>query len=307
VQSVTQLPDFASGASLAREMWRNRFGLEVDGVVAVDPVTLSYLLAATGPVTLPTGDVLSQDTAVPLLLNEVYQRYARPPDQDAFFAAATAAVFGALSSGGADPAALIEGLVRAGDEHRLYLWSADAAAQAVLDGTTLQGPLPVTDAETTRFGVYLNDSTGSKMDYYMSSGASVGWCAPDEAELVVTLRSDAPADAASLPPYITGGAAYGIPEGETATLAYLYLPPGAEVIAATATGSGDAPTTGFGGGFDGDRRVLTWSTRLAPGQDATATVRVRVPQTPEIATFLTPGVRPALTTSVAAECAGTGQ
>lgn len=310
VQSVTQLADFTVGASLAREIWRNRYGTEVDGVIAVDPVTLSYLLAATGPVTLPTGDVLSADTAVPLLLNEVYQRYERPRDQDAFFAAATAAVFGTLSSGQIDPAKLVEALVRAGDEHRLYLWSADAGTQAVLDGTTLQGTLPVTDAETTRFGVYLNDGTGSKMDFYMTAGTSVGWCTTPtgdtEAELSVILRSDAPADAASLPAYITGNSAFGVPAGQTATLAYLYLPPGAEVVSASATGTGADPTTGFGGGYDGDRRVLTWSTRLLPGEAATATVRVSVPRTPQLEAFLTPGVRPTIPAPLAAECSPTG-
>ncbi|MFJ6651225.1 DUF4012 domain-containing protein [Microbacterium sp. NPDC091313] len=310
VQSVTQLADFTSGAPLAREIWRNKYGVDVDGVFAVDPVTLSYLLAATGPVTLPTGDVLSEETAVPLLLNEVYQRYERPKDQDAFFAAATAAVFGTLSSGSVDPAKLVEALVRAGDEHRLYVWNADAATQSVLDGTTLQGTLPVTDAETTRFGVYLNDGTGSKMDYYMSAGASVGWCSTEtgavEAQLSVRLRSDAPADAASLPAYITGNGAFGVPEGETATLAYLYLPPGAEVVSASATGTGADPTTGFGGGYDGDRRVLTWSTRLLPGEEATATVRVSVPRTPQLETFLTPGVRPEITAPLTADCGGAG-
>jgi hypothetical protein len=308
VQNVTQVPDFTVGATLAREMWKREFGSEVSGVIAVDPVTLSYLLEATGPVTLPTGDVLSAETAVPLLLNEVYQRYERPADQDDFFAAATAAVFGTLSSGAADPAKLIEALARAGDERRLYLWSADAADQAVLDGTSLQGRLPVSDAEATRFGVYFNDGTGSKMDYYMNVAAATGWCTDTEgtaeAELTVRLRSDAPADAANLPDYITGGGSFGTPPGLIDTVAYLYLPEGAEVITAGATPTVAQPEPGFGGGIHEGRRVLSWGTTLQPGEETTATVRVRMPATtPVLEALVTPTIGPIEPAELGAGCA----
>lgn len=296
VQNVTQVPDFTVGAPLAREMWKREFGTEVSGVVAVDPVALSYLLEATGPVTLPTGDVLSAETAVPLLLNEVYQRYERPVDQDAFFAAATAAVFGTLSSGAVDPAKLIAALGKAGQDRRLYLWNADPAEQAILDGTSLQGRLPHTDAKSTQFGVYLNDGTGSKMDYYMNVATAVGWCTDTEgspdAVLTVRLRSDAPADAASLPDYITGGGAFGTPPGATESVAYLYLPAGSEIV--TAEGASPVPgeTVGFGGGVHDGRRVLSWATYLRPGEEATASIRVRTPHTPSLDVVTTPTAHP---------------
>ncbi|MGP2481120.1 DUF4012 domain-containing protein, partial [Listeria monocytogenes] len=88
IQDVTQVPDFAVGAPLAREMWRRQTGTAVDGVIAVDAVALSSLLEATGPVTLPTGDVLTSADAVPLLLDEVYRRYPDPKSHDVFFQSA---------------------------------------------------------------------------------------------------------------------------------------------------------------------------------------------------------------------------
>jgi fructose-specific component phosphotransferase system IIB-like protein len=307
IQNTTQVPDFTVGAPIAREMWARQFGTQVDGVIAVDPVSLSYLLEATGPVSLPTGDELSAETAVSLLLNDVYLRYEDPREQDAFFAAATAAVFERLSAGDADPATLVDALTRAGSERRLVLWSADPAEQAVLDGTTLQGTLPVTDADTTRFGVFFNDGTGSKMDYYMTAGTSVGWCRDTEgaaeAELSVLLRSDAPADAASLPRYITGGGNFGVAAGTVETVTYLYLPPGAEVIDSGVEG-GDA--TGFGGGMHDGHRVLTWTTRLLPGAEATASVRVRVPATAGVEAIVTPTAQPLVPAALAPACAPAG-
>ena len=114
IQDVNLTPNFPLSGKLAREMWRQKFGVETDGVLSIDPVALGYLLKATGPITLPTGDVLSSDNAVKLLLGDVYARYTRPADQDAFFAGAAASVFSAVSSGKADPKALIEALAKAG-------------------------------------------------------------------------------------------------------------------------------------------------------------------------------------------------
>ncbi|KJL40815.1 DUF4012 domain-containing protein [Microbacterium trichothecenolyticum] len=304
IQNATQIPDFTVSAPIAREMWAREFGTSVDGVLTIDPVTLSYLLTATGPVNLPTGDVLTADNAVDLLLNEVYLRYARPADQDAFFAAASAAVFTALVDGESDPTTLIGALARAGGERRLLIWNAHEDEQALLDGTTLQGRLPVTDATTTRFGVYVNDGTGSKMDYYTELTAGVGWCTgPDSdslAELTVTLRNNAPADAASLPAYITGAENYGVPRGSARTVAYIYLPQGAELVA---SGVGDdADFAGFGGGMHAGRLVQMWTSELAPGEQSTATFVVRTPRTPALGTELSPTINAAETGAVASSC-----
>ncbi|WP_239453292.1 MULTISPECIES: DUF4012 domain-containing protein [Microbacterium] len=307
IQNVTQAPDFAVSAALAREMWaREHGGQQVDGVIALDPVALSYLLEATGPVTLPAGDVLTPESAVPLLLNDVYARFPRPADQDDFFAEAAAAVFARLSGGEVDPTALVAALTRAGDENRLLLWSGHENEQSLLADTTLAGGLPASDDETARFGVYVNDGTGSKMDYYQNLETTLGWsdCVLDtsgqatgDAVLTATIGNTAPADAAKLPAYITGGGGSGVPAGITRTVGYLYLPEGFELVEATMSDG-----SGFGGGIHDDRRVLSFSVDLIPGQTATATVTAR--PTGTAGATLEAVVTPTLTapTSVAAVC-----
>jgi len=287
IQNVTQVPDFTIGAPIAREMWRHLRGRDVDGVIAIDPVTLGYILAATGPVVLPTGDELTADNAVPLLLQQVYQRYADPAQQDEFFHGACAAVFAALAEGRADPRRLVEALSRAGSEGRLLLWNADADDQAALDGTTLQGTLPASDADQTSFGVYLDDGTGSKMDYYLHPSVDVAWCGPDRAALRVTLRNDAP-DPRTLSPYVTGGGEYGVPVGEVLTGVYVYLPIGARLEDRISTGTG-APA-GFAGGEEQGRQVVKWSVQLAPGQEAHLVVRVSTPSTTRLDAKVTPTI-----------------
>ena len=41
-------------------------GTKVDGVIAIDPVVLSYILGATGPVVMPDGETVTQDNVVEL-------------------------------------------------------------------------------------------------------------------------------------------------------------------------------------------------------------------------------------------------
>lgn len=303
IQNVTQVPDFAIGAPIAREMWLRSSGTAVDGVLALDPVALSYLLRATGPITLPTGDELTSDNAVSLLLDEVYRRYTDPTQQDEFFQSAAASVFQALADGRADPSALIDALGEAGEQRRLLLWNADADEQAVLDGTTLQGALPVTDDERTMFGVYLNDGTGSKMDYHLAVDVETAWCGADSASVRVALRNDAP-DPATLPAYVTGGGAFGVPVGEALTGVYVYLPEGAALADQLSTSDG-APA-GFAGGTDRGRQVVKWSVQLAPGQQAVLDLRVTTPMTPVLDALLTPTVNANETPRVGAGCAFAG-
>ncbi|MEV7693733.1 DUF4012 domain-containing protein [Microbacterium sp. NPDC089189] len=307
IQNATQVTSFPVAGQIAQEMWARQFGTRVDGVISLDPVALSYLLRATGPITLPTGDVLSSDNAVSLLLNEVYLRYERPADQDLFFEAAAASVFDALANGAASPGELVGALAGAGEQNRLLIWNADEADQAILDGTNLQGLLPQTDAEQTSFGVYVNDGTGSKMDYYTGLDTGVAWCTDDtgatDATLTVTLRSEAPADAATLPAYITGNGSFGVEPGITETIAYLYLPEGAELLSSRLTANEGG--AGFRESTDSGRTVLTWATKLAPGETATAQLRARTPMTDALAVRATP-VIPAMSGTVPAPCAEIG-
>jgi hypothetical protein len=309
IQNVTQVPDFAVTGALAREMWLRERGLDVDGVISLDPVALSYLLRATGPIVLPTGELLTAENAVQLLLNDVYVRYERPSDQDVFFASAAAAVFTALSTGNADPAALVGALGRAGDERRLLLWSSIPDDQSALQDTTLAGGIPKTTGAAGRFGVYFNDGTGSKMDYYVDADVNLAWgaCTVDARErasgpatLTVTITNTAPSDAAtSLPEYITGGGAFGVPAGVARTVGYLYLPEGYDLLDAEIS-----TNAGFGGGMHDGRQVLSFGLDLAPGEAGSVAVTVQAPEpaAPTLIAEVTPTIHADQSPTVVAQC-----
>jgi hypothetical protein len=294
IQNVTLTPQFPLSGPLAAEMWRQQFGVQVDGVMSVDPVVLSYLLRATGPITLPTGDVLTSEGAVQLLLSDVYARYPDPAMQDIFFATAAASVFDAVAGGGFDPAALLDALAQAGAEHRLLMWSAHETEQAELAKTTLAGGLPVSDADTARIGVYFNDATGSKMGTYLQTQIDTGVkvCRADglpQLDVQITLTNIAPADAAvSLPEYVTGGGVYGVTPGNIKFIANIYGVPGSANLGVTRDGVEFAHHATIDSGYP----VSAVTIELAPGESTTFTssflaetrdvTRIVIQKTPEV-------------------------
>lgn len=274
MQDVTLTPQFPLSAQLARELWRSRYGVTVDGVVSIDPVALSYLLSATGPIQLPTGDTLTSANAVKLLLSDAYAQYPSVVQKDAFFAQAAMAVFHKISSGEFDPRAMIAALSHAGSERRVLLWSADPDQEKILAATTLSGTLPTSIRTRPAFGVYLNDATGAKMDYYLDVHTAVGQavCRRDGRAtwtVKVTLTNTAPATASTtLPAYVTGGGAYGVAPGNVRTSVFVYAPPGS-LFAGSATSGAPAPVHSA---TDSGYTVGTFETELAPGQTSVVTL-----------------------------------
>jgi len=227
MQDVTLTPDFPETAEIISAFWDESFGTPVDGVISFDPVALSYLLDATGPVTLETGDELRADNAVPLLLNEAYLRYPLQQQQDAFFAAAAGSIFSALTGGGGDTRGIVNALVKATDEGRLMYVPNSESEREIIKGTRIEGKLPVDNTEKTMMGVYVNDVTGSKMDYYLDADirATADTCAAPVFTSSTTLTSTIGfADARSLPKSI-GGPNY--TRGDMGTDLVLYGPVGA--------------------------------------------------------------------------------
>lgn len=273
IQDVTLTPNFDLSARIAQQMWSERYGTRVDGVISIDPVSLSYLLDATGPVRTVTGDQLSKENVISLLLNEVYIRYPLPAQQDAFFAASAKAVFDKVSGGDVDPTKLIAGLAKAGDERRILVWNDRADERAILAGTSLAGELVGEMDDSPRIGMFLNDSTGSKMDYYLDVNTSVGavTCRKDgrrNIAIQVTITNTAPADAGtSLPAYITGDGTYGVTPGNIRTLLTAYGSP--EMINLGV--SRDGASLEAHSASDSGRPVSQISAELAPGESATYT------------------------------------
>lgn len=277
MQDVNLTPDFPTTASTAQAMWERRTGQRVDGLISIDPVVLSYILDASGPVTIPSelgsranGGLpteLSENNVVRTLLSDVYSEIEEPQFQDAYFAGVAQEIFLALSSGEGDAKGMVDGLIRGAKEGRVLVWANRHDEQSVISKYSLSGSVTGPSVLPSQFGVYFNDGTGAKMDYYMKRTVQlVKECARDGYEQTtvrVTSTNTAPADAAtSLPAYVTGAGIFGVPAGSVQTNIVAYGP----VQANVETAKVDGQKTSFAPYLHSNRPVGVLAIRLAPGE-----------------------------------------
>lgn len=299
LMDVNLTPDFARTAKLALAMAEPVYGRTFDGVFAIDPYVLERVLGATGPVSVSPEIALTETNVIQLLLSDVYRDIADPRAQDAFFAAATDAVFRAVTSDGVDPRALLAALGDGAAQGRILLWSDDDTEQALLVEAGLTGSLAAPGDDFV--GVYLNDATGAKMDIYLDSTAEVT-CAPAATgathRAVVALTSSAPVDSATrLSAYVTGNGIFGVRAGDIRTQVVVVLPQGASVLSAS---RGDDKLATIGRDDDG-RSVVAIFAQVAPGESVTVTVDFVARGVDEVRA--TPGVSVAHPERGYAECA----
>ncbi|WP_415803504.1 DUF4012 domain-containing protein, partial [Isoptericola cucumis] len=286
VQDVTATPDFPTSARLAAEMWARAQGEQVDGVLATDPVALSYLLAQAGPVEVPlsgpVAEALGRDTvevtaenAVDVLLRRVYD-VLDPQTADLFFADVASAVLARATADDVSPAALLVGMQHAAVEHRVRLWSPHEPEQERLTGTVLAGAFDRAPRAADAVGVFLTDHVSGKMSAYLDATLTHAGseCTPDGRvdTLELGLASTAPEDAATaLPAYVAG-----LPGGSS--------PPGTLRLGVAVSGprGGEAPRLERDGApLGGEARTtharptLAVTVVLAPGERTT--LRLTVP------------------------------
>lgn len=280
MQDVNLTPDFPTTASTAQQMWKTRTGEQLDGVVSIDPVALSFILEATGPVQISDPIVqeigsslprqLTSTNVVATLLSDAYAKIDDPKLQDVYFAGAANEIFRALSSGSTDPKKLIDAISRGVQDRRLLLWSASDGEQKTIGKYTLGGLISGASVSPTQFGVYFNDGTGAKMDYWVKRTVQVVKdCTRDgyrEVGVRVTSTNTAPIDAASvLPPYVTGEGAFGVPAGSVQTNVVAYGPAQSNIDTVVK----DGEKIPFAAQRHSQRAVGSTTIRLAPGESST--------------------------------------
>lgn len=288
-------PDFPRSAALWEAHWNGRFPAEpVDGALALDPVALSYLLRATGPITVD-GVELTAENAADELVSTVYARIPNPPDQDVFFQQVAAAVFSRLTDGVDDTGALLNGLRQGVEEGRIRLESSEASEQERIARFSIAGVLPREATEHPQLGVYLIDATGSKMSYYLRSAVRVrGASCVDgvqRLDVAVTLSSTLAPDAVNaLPDYVAGDyEQIALNRGEQLVAIRLYAPVGGAI---TEVAQDDGSPQKARPVDDQGRPVSSAFVVVPPGGSTTVTWRVLTGagQTADPQLQVTPGI-----------------
>lgn len=304
MQDVNLTPDFPTAASTAQAMWERKTGQRVDGVISIDPVALGYILDATGPVKITQPELvalaavglpteLTGKNVVQTLLSDVYARIEQPARQDAYFAGVAQEIFAALSEGKGNAKDIIQGLTRGTADGRVLIWSGLPAEQSVIGKYALSGSVAGPSVAPAQFGVYFNDGTGAKMDYYVKRTVQLVKECPRDGYEETTVRiistNTAPADAAtSLPAYVTGDGTFGVSPGSVQTNIVAYGPVQAQVETARL----DGERTEFAPHLHSNRPVGVLAVQLAPGESKTVEFTFsKIVQHSEPNVVVTPTVR----------------
>lgn len=237
-RNANESPDFPYAARLWLTMWRRHSPLPLDGVIATDPVAMSYLLRVTGPVRMRDGTRVSATNVVSLVERRAYERFQVRAERKAWLVELARAVFGLLGHDAVDTHALVSALGRGVREHRLLLYSAHPAEQRRLATTPIGGLLPVT--EKPFVSMVVNNASGNKLDYYLHRRLDyvLGPCRGGMRRSTVTVELANDVPPGRLPSYVrtrrdAGSSAM---TGSNRLLVYFFLTSGAGLQSASVDG-----------------------------------------------------------------------
>lgn len=181
-QTTTVNPDFQRAAETLKNMWNaqeGNQGVDVAGVVAIDPVVMQSLIGATADVTLSDGRVLNGQNTAKFFLSDLYVDYPDAETQDPYTNEASKAIMTSVFSHlNASSASGVLRAVRASSaSSHLKLWMADDNELAALIQTkvldlNVAGMLPDDPLNPTA-GIYLTEAEPSKLDWYLDTSMTV--------------------------------------------------------------------------------------------------------------------------------------
>ncbi len=274
---------FPYTAQIWRSMWTQQTGEDVDGVIAMDPVALSYVLGATGPLTMADGETITADNVVELTESTAYKRF--PTDQSArkrYLQDIANAVVKRMTGAVESPRRLLDALGKAVSERRIAVWSAHPDEEKLLEQTPLAHTIP--DDPAPYAAVIINNLAGNKIDYYLRQDViyQADGCAADTRNSTVTVKLRSVVPEAPLPEYVAGSLGLShdvplsLPSGSMLTSVRLVATKGARLMGAFSNGQQIPVFTGT------DRGHPTFEIQVAipPRQSGELTFRLIEPTAP---------------------------
>lgn len=295
-------PNFPYAAQIWARMWERVSGEHVDGAIAVDPTVLGYILAATGPVTLPSGAVVDAQNVVPLTQRDEYTLFNDNVARKAFLVAVLKASSHALISGRGSASVLARLMVAASEQQRLQVWSSNPAVEKELAVTSYGAMLGAGDQPLA--APVLNNMSGGKLDYYLTRALTYhrSGCGSSR-DVLVTLTLTDSAPPYGLPPYVTDRLDANQPSdslpGDYSTLLDYYATRGAQLLSVRLNGT---PTTAAAYTVDG-RPMYRMQVQLRRG--ATQTIELHLQEPPGSGSPIIwhqPGVTPMAVTAYSQPC-----
>ncbi|MCH9731779.1 MAG: DUF4012 domain-containing protein [Actinomycetia bacterium] len=277
---------FPYAAQIWKSMWAQETGVSVDGVVAIDPIALSYILGAVGSVMLPDGELVTKENVVELTESLAYIRF--PTDIMArknYLQEISNAVVEKMAVGTDSPRKLLDALGKAVSERRIAVWSSSPEEQALLETTPLAHVVP--DDSAPYAEIVINNLAGNKMDYYLKREIEyvADGCERGRRMSTVTVRlTNTVPDSVipTLPDYVAGTLGLDpelpltFPKGTMVSSVRLLATKGSEVVSLLSNGERGA----FFESTERGRPVYEVQVAIPPGESGELSFRLSEPTSP---------------------------
>jgi hypothetical protein len=165
-QNSNLSPHFPYGAKIWMALWEKQYNEKLDGVFAIDPTALSYILKATGPVQLVNGEKIDSDNVVFNTLSGAYKRFEKDNlARKKYLVDIINATFSKIVAGDFSKIPMAKAFRKGILENRILFFSNDSLSQESLFQTRLSGNL--TAKANNQFRVVIQNIDASKLDYYL--------------------------------------------------------------------------------------------------------------------------------------------
>ena len=242
---VTMTPDYPRAAQLASDMQKAIVGDDIDGVFAVDPVFLQYMLGVVGGTQLPDGTVVDGSNAAKVLLHDIYWNYP-VEEQDAIFAAVAGSAFNKIVDelGSSDITKIAAAIEKGASEGRILMYSRNDDEEKAAKALGISGALQTDTSEAPILGVYVNNYSYSKMDWFLDKRVTID-SSVENADGSTTYRvttslknTMTPQEKAEMPGYFQGHNGISQDIDDEVLRLYLYAPAGGSISDIKTSGSG---------------------------------------------------------------------
>ena len=241
----TYSPDWPRNSQRVAALWKSEYGQDVDGIIGIDPVFLQYLLGLVGNVSLPDGTVVDGTNAAKVLMHDVYWNYP-VEESDGIFASVASAAFDKILGGigDVDVTKLVSAVERGASEGRLIAWMKNDDEQNAIKEMNIDASLPDPDdpSEDPVAGVYFNNLSFSKLDWYLNADTQIGQGVKNgngtcSYRITVTLKNVmTQEEAGKLPDYVAASASGAARDDERLNVS-LFAPTGGNISDLTVEGT----------------------------------------------------------------------
>jgi len=166
LQNSNLSPHFPYGAEIWLALWEKKFDQTLNGVIAIDPTALSYILRSTGPITLNSGEQITSDNLVADTLKDAYKRFEKDNKaRKQYLVDIMNATVKHLNSGDYSKIKMAQAIRDGIATNRILIYSTNQSAQNQLEKVRLGGHLGL--EPNNEYRTVIQNIDASKLDYYL--------------------------------------------------------------------------------------------------------------------------------------------